>query len=488
MEREMIEQVRRFNRTVTQRIGALDDTFLARDRPLGQARLLWEISPDGSDIRQLRARLDLDSGYLSRLLRSLESDGLVRVTPSEADGRMRTVRLTSRGQAEKAELDRLSDDAAAALVAPLSIRQRDRLMAAMAEVERLLLASAVQVDVCDPRHPDARRAVRAYAAELADRFEDGFDIALSISATEAEMSPPAGLFLLAMLHGEPVGCGALKFHPGAPAEIKRMWVDRSVRGLGLGARLLAELEARAAAHGVRTLRLETNRSLGEAIGLYRRAGYREVPAFNDEPYAHHWFEKTLGGGPALPRAGVYRGPASRAATSRRLRYVAHQARSPGARLPLSWRSPVAPSMSSRTMSACPACRSVSAIMWTRIRCRVTSRRSCGHQGTWPMASRARALIVASECAQARWYRPTISARDSSGVAHMSALGSAPSSSHGSRSPKGRPKVSPRYPNSTLARCLTRPSRLVPVGTIGRRTSYSDSPSSFQTMASRATCR
>jgi GNAT superfamily N-acetyltransferase len=232
---------------------------------------------------------------LTRLLRSLESDELVRVEPSKTDGRVRRARLTSRGRTEKAELDRLSDVAAAALLEPLSTRQRDRLMTAMAEVERLLVASAIQIGACDPRDPDARRAVRAYVTELADRFEGGFDPAFSISATEAEMSPPAGLFLLATLHGEPVGCGALKFHPGAPVEVKRMWVDRSVRGLGLGGRLLAELEAQAAAYGVRTLRLETNRSLDEAIGLYRKAGYREVPAFNDEPYAHHWFEKTLEG-------------------------------------------------------------------------------------------------------------------------------------------------------------------------------------------------
>src|SRR5205085_11019705 len=104
-----------------------------------------------------------------------------------------------------------------------------------------------------------------------------------------------GLLLVATLHGEPAGCGALKFHPGAPAEVKRMWVAEAVRGLGLGRRLLAALEAEAAARGVTTLRLETNRTLGEAIGLYRSAGYREVPAFNDEPYAHHWFEKTLAG-------------------------------------------------------------------------------------------------------------------------------------------------------------------------------------------------
>jgi metal-sulfur cluster biosynthetic enzyme/DNA-binding MarR family transcriptional regulator/GNAT superfamily N-acetyltransferase len=290
----MIDQVRQFNRTVTQRIGALDDAFLARDRPLGQARLLWEIRQDGSDVRRLRARLDLDSGYLSRLLRSLESDGLVVVEPSETDGRVRTARLTGRGRAEQAELDRLSDEAAAAILQPLSTRQRDRLIDAMAEVERLLVASAVQIAGCDPRHPDARRAVQAFFAEVSRRFEEGYDPGRGISATDEELSPPRGLFLLATLHAEPVGCGVLKFHGDAPAHIKRMWVDPSVRGLGLGRRLLAELEAQAAAHGVRTVRLETHRALDEAISLYRTAGYREVAAFNDEPYAHHWFSKTLG--------------------------------------------------------------------------------------------------------------------------------------------------------------------------------------------------
>jgi DNA-binding MarR family transcriptional regulator/GNAT superfamily N-acetyltransferase len=294
MDQGMIAEVRRFNRTVTQRVGALDDAFLSRGRPLGQARVLWEIGPEGSDVRALRARLDLDSGYLSRLLRSLESDGLVVVEPSSTDARVRTARLTEDGQAERAELDRLSDDGAAALLEPLSARQRDRLIIAMAEVERLLVASAIEIEICDPRRPQARRALQAYVTELARRFDDGFDPALSISATEDEMTPPAGLFLLATLHGEPVGCGAVKFHPDAPSEIKRMWVSVEARGLGLGRRLLAQLEACAKARGVRTLRLETNRTLDEAISLYRTAGYREVAAFNDEPYAHHWFEKTIG--------------------------------------------------------------------------------------------------------------------------------------------------------------------------------------------------
>jgi DNA-binding MarR family transcriptional regulator/ribosomal protein S18 acetylase RimI-like enzyme len=294
MDRALVERVRKFSRTVTQRVGALEDRFLARDRPLGQARLLWEIGADGAEVRSLRSRLELDSGYLSRLLRALEADGLVTVDADDSDRRVRTVRLTRAGRAERAELDRRSDDVAVSILSPLSGGQRERLVAAMAEVERLLVASVVRVDAVDPRHPDAQACVRAYFSELARRFDDGFDPALSISAEDDELRPPAGLLLVATLHDQAVGCGALKLHAGiAPAEIKRMWVSPTVRGLGLGRRILAELEARAAAHKATAVRLETNRTLAEAIGLYRAAGYREVPAFNDEPYAHHWFEKTL---------------------------------------------------------------------------------------------------------------------------------------------------------------------------------------------------
>jgi DNA-binding MarR family transcriptional regulator/GNAT superfamily N-acetyltransferase len=289
----MIEQVRRFNRTVTQRVGALDDAFLNRGRPLGQARLLWEIGPDGCDLRDLRARLDLDSGYLSRMLRALTAGGLVAVEPSPADQRVRAARLTPAGLAERAELDRRAQDAAASLLRPLSRGQRDRLVAAMAEVERLLVASAVRVEVRRPADPGARYCVLSYFRELDQRFNGGFDPALSISADDRELTWPSGLFLLATLHSEPVGSGALKLHPDGTAEIKRMWVAPAARGLGLGRRLLGDLEARAAAAGASRVRLETNGTLAEAVSLYRSAGYREVAAFSDEPYAHHWFEKPL---------------------------------------------------------------------------------------------------------------------------------------------------------------------------------------------------
>ena len=88
-----IEHVRSFNRAVTERIGALQDEYLARGRPLGASRVLWEIGRDGTDLRALRARLDLDSGYLSRLVRGLERDGLVVVEPGQSSLGHRAERL-----------------------------------------------------------------------------------------------------------------------------------------------------------------------------------------------------------------------------------------------------------------------------------------------------------------------------------------------------------------------------------------------------------
>ena len=145
----------------------------------------------------------------------------------------------------------------------------------------------MHVAVVDPRSAEARHCVRAYYAELARRFDGGFDPARSISADDREFTPPAGLLLVATLHGDPVGCGSVKLHQHGYAHVRRMWTSPTVRGTGLGRRLLAELEAQATTHGVHTLRLETNRALTEAIGLYRSSGYREVAPFNDEPYAHH---------------------------------------------------------------------------------------------------------------------------------------------------------------------------------------------------------
>jgi DNA-binding MarR family transcriptional regulator len=290
-----VEHVRRFNRSVTQRVGALDDHFLSRDRPLALSRLVWEIGTEGGEVVMLRSRLGVDSGQMSRMLRALEADGLVTVTPSVADGRVRVVRLTAQGRAERAILDERSDALAATILEPLEAAQRTELVAAMRTVERLLAASLAELRRVDPESPDAQRCLRAYVAELNRRApERGFDPSTGATAEPHEVRPPRGAFVVAYLRGEAAGCGAVKHHPGGVTDIKRMWLAESARGVGLGRRLLEHLEGLAREHGSSVAHLETSDVLPEAIALYRSAGYAEVEPFNDEPFADRWFAKPLG--------------------------------------------------------------------------------------------------------------------------------------------------------------------------------------------------
>lgn len=278
-----VQRVRSFNRTVTERVGALMDSYLNFGRPLGASRVLWELGT-ATDVRDLRARLNLDSGYLSRLLRALEAEGLVTVGADTADRRRRTVSLTAAGRAERARLDERADAHADSLLAPLNARQRGQLVEAMGTVERLLTAGLVEIAEEDPAGEAAQRCLRRYYAEIDERFEAGFrlDVALPFDS---------GVFLVARLRGEPIGCAALK--DSTPPQIKRMWVAPEARGLGVGRRILAELERHARALGATEIQLETNRVLTEAQQLYRSSGYVEVEPFNAEPYAHYWFTKTL---------------------------------------------------------------------------------------------------------------------------------------------------------------------------------------------------
>jgi DNA-binding MarR family transcriptional regulator/ribosomal protein S18 acetylase RimI-like enzyme len=292
MEKPFIKQVRSFNRAVTIRTGALDDSYLGRGRPLGQARLLFEIGPDGSDIRSLREKLGLDSGYVSRLLKSLEVDGLTAGESDSSDRRRRLVTLTAKGLTERAAYDALSDDLARSLLDSLNAAQRDRLVAAMTEVEGLLNAASVTIDIESEDCADARQCVAAYYKELDERFEGGFDPGNGGYA--GKPSDASGVFLIARLHGRAIGCGALKPIDATTAEIKRMWVAPEARGLGIARRLLVALEDEARQSGMKRVVLDTNRSLAEAQALYRKAGYRARERYNDNPYADFFFEKELG--------------------------------------------------------------------------------------------------------------------------------------------------------------------------------------------------
>lgn len=279
--------LRRFNRTYTQRIGALDESFLGTGRPLGVSRLLFEIGPGGATVRELRDRLDLDSGYLTRLLRRLTDEGLVSVRPDPTDRRRRVASLTEAGLRSWRELDDRSEELATRLVAPLTERQRARLSEALGTADLLVRAATISIREVDPTDPAAREAAGRYFAELDRRFPGGFD---------AGDPDHEGRFLLATSSGSPVAYGGVRPLPDAgPAtgEIKRMWVDDAWRGAGLGSRMLRELEALAGRLGHSRVVLDTNGTLTEAIEMYARSGYTAIDRYNDNPYAEAWFEKTL---------------------------------------------------------------------------------------------------------------------------------------------------------------------------------------------------
>jgi DNA-binding MarR family transcriptional regulator len=283
--------VRRFNRSYTQRIGVLDDSFLGLGMPLGQARLLFEIGAAPATTRGLRDRLGLDSGYLSRLLRRLAEEGLVDVSTDPGDRRRRLVRLTEAGQDRWTELERRSDDQARLIVDPLTERQRERLARALSEADLLVRAATVRFEPADPASPTARDVVGRYFAEIGRRF--GFDPSGETEKDALLLAPPTGVFVVALSDGEPVACGGL--HAIAPrvGELKRMWVHDDWRGAGLGSRLLRHLEDQGRGLGHDTARLDTNAVLTEAISMYQRAGYRAIERYSDNPWATHFFEKRL---------------------------------------------------------------------------------------------------------------------------------------------------------------------------------------------------
>ncbi|HTR92334.1 MAG TPA: bifunctional helix-turn-helix transcriptional regulator/GNAT family N-acetyltransferase [Trebonia sp.] len=289
--RDPVDVVRRFNRSYTQRIGVLDDSFLGLGMPLGPTRLLFEIGAAPGTAQALRDRLGLDSGYLSRLLRRLEGDGLVTVAPDPADRRRRQVTLTPAGRERWAELEHRSDERARLLVDPLTPRQRDRLARALAEADLLVRAATVTFSPADPSSDVARDVVGRYFAEIGRRF--GFDPSGATDKDAKLLVPPTGLFMLAVSDGEPVACGGVHTIASGVGELKRMWVHDDWRGAGLGSRLLRHLEQESRALGHDILRLDTNGALTEAIGMYQRAGYLAIDRYNDNPWATHFFEKKL---------------------------------------------------------------------------------------------------------------------------------------------------------------------------------------------------
>jgi len=132
----------------------------------------------------------------------------------------------------------------------------------------------------------------AFFADIAARYP-GWDPSRSQSADPSDLAPPRGAWIVAYLDGRPVGCGGLKAIDGGAGEIRRVYLDESARGRGIGRALLEELEAQARRLGYDRVRLTTADRQPEALGLFRSSGYVEIPAFNDNAFTRHWLEKPL---------------------------------------------------------------------------------------------------------------------------------------------------------------------------------------------------
>lgn len=287
-----VARIRRFNRAITTRIGALDDSFLGRGRPLGPARVLWSVGTNGTEVADLRRSLGLDSGLLSRILRRLEGEGLVTTDPSGLDRRRRVVQLTPAGMAEKAEYDRLNDALAADMLAQFSA-DPETLVAAMDRIALALNRDHIAIAPADPETPEAMGCLAAYRSLLADRIPGFSESHVPLPDPEAAAyRPPVGTFILAWSDGLPVACVSLKTVSAGAGEVKRLWVDPAARGLGLARRMMLAVEDAARDLCMTHLRLDTNENLPEAIALYRKTGWDDCLPFTAAP-ATHWFTKAL---------------------------------------------------------------------------------------------------------------------------------------------------------------------------------------------------
>jgi DNA-binding MarR family transcriptional regulator/GNAT superfamily N-acetyltransferase len=284
-----VAAVRSFNRFYTRRIGVLRRTFLDSDYSLGEARVLYEMACGrGHTASEIGRALDLDAGYLSRLLRQFERRGLVRRAPSRTDARQSRLALTPKGRRAYAPLEKRSQQETAAMLERLAPTDQARLVDAMATIERLLAgAAAVEPAAKPPRSYRLRapvpgdfgwvvkRHAEIYAAEY--RWIEPFEgLCAQIVADYANANDPAcERCWIAELDGENVGCIFLvkDTEPGV-ARIRLLLVDPKARGLRLGARLVDESVNFARQAGYRKITLWTHSNLAAARHIYQKAGFK----------------------------------------------------------------------------------------------------------------------------------------------------------------------------------------------------------------------
>ncbi|WP_114285734.1 bifunctional helix-turn-helix transcriptional regulator/GNAT family N-acetyltransferase [Candidatus Halocynthiibacter alkanivorans] len=291
MNQDQINRFRNFSRSVAVEVGALEDSFLNRGRPLGSARVLNAIGLGHENVSDLRTYLKLDTGLLSRLLRGLETEGLIETKPNPVDRRSRITKLTPKGDQEFDVYETLSNERAANILD--RHKNARHLLDAMDVVTIALSREDITFEEVQYTSEIVAKCLSAFAAELSKRLNSGFDLENSGDPELSQMQHPHGTFVVAKLGDMPLGCVGIKGNGTSVAEVKRMWIAPAARGLGLARRLMVTAEDAARALSITTLRLDTNRILFEAVSLYQNMGWLEIDRFNDDPYPDIFFEKKL---------------------------------------------------------------------------------------------------------------------------------------------------------------------------------------------------
>jgi len=293
---DAVAELRAFNRFYTGQLGMLGPRFLATPHTLAEARVLFELAQSEQvEVAVLRRRMRIDAGHLSRLLSRLEHRGLIARERSAADGRRQLARLTDDGAKDFAVLDRRSADDTAARLAGLDEAERSRLVAALAEVRRLLLQPAERERTVVLRAPHTgelgwivQRHGELYSEEY-DWNPDFEALVTRIVADYAAQHDPAReAAWIAEVDGAPGGCVLCVRQDDTVARLRLLLVEPRARGLGLGERLVGECIGFARAAGYRELTLWTNDTLVHARRIYQRAGFELV---DEEP--HHSFGHDL---------------------------------------------------------------------------------------------------------------------------------------------------------------------------------------------------
>ncbi len=276
-----VDAIRRFNRFYTRRIGVLETRYLGSPFPLPQARVLYELGQRGeATASELGAELDLDLGYLSRLVQSLRRQGLLQGEPSKEDARRVRLSLSAKGRKVYLQLDARSRQEVAGMLDQLPAPQQQRLVGALQAVEAVLERKDKPVALREHRPGDIGWVVHAHGRFYAEEY--GWD-----ERFEALVAEIAAAFVqnfdrkrercwIAEMDGEPVGSVLVVKDTKTTAKLRLLIVDPKARGRGLGKRLVEECIRFAREKGYRRLALWTQSNLAAARGIYRAAGFRKV--------------------------------------------------------------------------------------------------------------------------------------------------------------------------------------------------------------------